>query len=150
MRTLDIVIASAARVFGIKLYAVDPHNGEVSATDGGVQRFEPTFERFLNNITATGLGDTVVVLRKHSWEVEWTEPLALLFIDGLHDYANVSRDFAHFERTLRPGAYVAFHDYADFFPGVKLFVNELLQRGDFLQVHCAGTLILLRRVTSST
>jgi hypothetical protein len=68
-----------------------------------------------------------------------------LLIDGLHDYASVAADFRHFESALTPSSYVAFHDYADYFPGVMRLVGELVDSGAFTCVERIGTLVLLRR-----
>jgi hypothetical protein len=143
-----VVIASAARAFGrgARVHAVDPHDGRVGAADQGIRAGAPTLQRFRHNIAAAGLSDMVEVVPKHSWEVQWEGPIGLLFIDGLHDYTNVARDFHHFLPWLAPGAYVAFHDYADYYPGVKAFVHELLDRGDFESVQCVRSLMLVRRV----
>jgi hypothetical protein len=129
------------------LYAIDPHDGEIGALDRGLIRTLPTFDAFNRNIAAAGLEGVVTALRKRSYEVQWEQPISLLLIDHLHDYANVSRDFTHFERWLGVGAYVAFHDYADYFPGVRSFVDELLASGRYAKVARAETMILLRRQT---
>jgi hypothetical protein len=68
------------------------------------------------------------------------------FVDGLHDYINVSRDFYHFSEWLVSGACIAFHDYADYFPGVKNFVNELLGAAQYKKIAIADTLIVLQKV----
>jgi glycosyltransferase involved in cell wall biosynthesis len=41
---------------------------------------------------------------------------------------------------------IAFHDYAEYFPGVRAFVDELLRSGDFEEVARQGTLVALRRL----
>lgn len=145
-----VVLANAARAFGdgARVHAVDPHNGRVGAADQGVQSVAPTLERFRSNIAAAGVADVVEVVQKFSWDVSWSEPIALLFIDGLHDYANVARDFWHFEPWLAHGAYIAFHDYADYYPGVQAFVNELLASGDYEPVQCVRSMMLIRRAPS--
>src|SRR5581483_6186815 len=52
-------------------------------------------------------------------------------------------DFQHFEPHLVDGALVAFHDYADYFPGVKSFVNHLIAGGRYQEVDRAESLVLL-------
>jgi len=47
------------------------------------------------------------------------------------------------------GAYAAFHDYADYYPGVKTFVNELLKTGRYAKVHCVSSLIVLQRISEN-
>src|SRR5208283_2202622 len=113
----------------LKLYAIDPHDGLVGALDQGLRRVPPTLERFQRNIADAGLSAIVESIQQRSFEVQWDQPISFLFIDGLHDYANVARDFYHFEVSIVPGGLVGFHDYADYFPGVKSFVDELLADG---------------------
>ena len=63
----------------------------------------------------------------------------------MHDYASVCADFRHFETSLAPGGYVAFHDYADYFPGVVKFVHELLATPLYRLVGRTGSMIVLRK-----
>jgi len=70
-----------------------------------------------------------------------------LVIDGLHDYGSVSADFLHFESFLADSALVAFHDYADYFPGVRKFVDELLVTGRYKTLTRADSLIVLRKLS---
>ena len=132
-----------------RVYAVDPHDGKVGALDQGIRITPPTLEKLKRNLGGAGLGNLVTIVPTHSWEVVWDKPISLLFIDGLHDYANVARDFHHFETWLAPGAYVAFHDYADYYPGVRTFVNELLKTGQFQRVYCASSMMVVRKTPQS-
>jgi hypothetical protein len=70
----------------------------------------------------------------------------MIFIDGLHDYPNVARDFIHFSKWIVEGGYIAFHDYASYYPGVMAFVNELLETGNYRQVELIGSMILLQKI----
>jgi predicted O-methyltransferase YrrM len=128
--------------------AIDPHDGEVGAVDQGVKRMRPTFDRFQANIAAAGLSDVVVAIRRRSGDVPWAQSIDFLLIDGLHDYSNVAGDFWHFEPHVVPGGYVAFHDYADYFPGVKALVHEVLQTGAYRRVHLARSLMVLQRTAA--
>lgn len=93
-----------------------------------------------------GVSDVVDIMQCHANEVQWQSPVALLFIDGLHDYKNVAKDFTHFSAFISPGGYVAFHDYADYFPGVKRFVDELVATGTYSRINNADTLIVLQKM----
>ena len=64
----------------------------------------------------------------------------------MHDYMNVSRDFKHFAKWVSPGGYIAFHDYADYFPGVMSFVNETLSTGDYIEIDKAKSLIVVQKL----
>jgi hypothetical protein len=73
------------------------------------------------------------------------QSITLLLVDGLHDYANVACDFFRFDALIRAGGFVAFDDYADYYPGVQTFVNELLAAGEYRLVGQAGSMVVLRK-----
>jgi predicted O-methyltransferase YrrM len=133
-----------------RISTVDLHDGLVGSRDGKLSQLAPTRDTFQRNIDRAGLTDRVEVYQKRASEVPWDGPIRLLLIDGLHDYASVAADFGHFERWVPEDGFVVFHDYADYFPGVKLFVDELLRRGDWARVRAAGSLVVLRRVVTET
>lgn len=143
-----VVLASVAQSVApdARVYAIDPHDGVVGAADQGVVKGAPTLEKFVRNITAAGVEGLVSVITKCSYEVEWERPISLMLIDGLHDYVNVARDFFHFEKWVADGGYVAFHDYADYYPGVQTFVNEILRGGQYRRVECARSMIVVQKV----
>ncbi|MFL6210654.1 MAG: glycosyltransferase [Pyrinomonadaceae bacterium] len=132
-----------------RIHAIDPHDGRVGALDAGLQQRGPTLERFRRNIAAAGLKELVEVVQSTTAEIEWSQALALLLVDGLHDYANVARDFFRFDEHVVAGGFVAFHDYAPYYPGVQTFVNELLSTRQYRKVRQAGSLIVLRKSTTA-
>ena len=128
-----------------RVYAVDPHNGVVGATDQGLQKLPPSLQMFKQNIEAEKLSDVVEMIRDFSYNVRWDKPIHMMFIDGLHDYPSVAKDFWHFSEWIVPGAFIAFHDYADYYPGVMAFVNELLATDEYVKIELAGSLIVLQK-----
>jgi glycosyltransferase involved in cell wall biosynthesis len=130
------------------IYSIDTHNGKLGASDQGLKSYPPSFEKFKKNIAAAGLEDTVVAIKNSTPDVAWNEPVLALFIDGLHDYPHVAADFYHFSEWIEPGGYIAFHDYVDYFPGVKAFVDELLVSGQFLKIQRADSLVVLQKTNS--
>ncbi len=126
-----------------RVWAVDPHDGKIGAA-GRYVSVSGTLEKFKATIAAAGLGDVVEVIRSAAPQVSWQEPIALLLIDGLHDYAAVAQDFFHFEPWLAEGGYVAFHDYASYYPGVVAFVNELLASG-YRKAQAMNSMIVLQK-----
>lgn len=129
-----------------RLWAIDPHDGFVGAHDRGLERVEPTLGRLRANIEAAELSPFVEIVQGKAHEVPWSEPLCFLLIDGLHDYPNVLKDFSHFEPHLADGALAAFHDYAEYFPGVPAFVDELCASGRYEAVGRVRSLIVLRKL----
>ncbi len=142
-----IVLGSVARSISPKtrVYAIDPHDGVVGALDQQISVGEPTLHKFKRNISEAGLSNTVEIIQKHSFEVLWDKPISLLLIDGLHDYTNVARDFYHFENRVVPDGYVVFHDYADYYPGVVAFVNEILNSGKYSRLLCVKSLMVVQK-----
>jgi len=129
-----------------KVYAIDPHNGKIGAIDQGIRLVPSSFEFLKGNLENAGLVDVVDIIRSYSVDVPWKKPISLLLIDGLHDYPNVARDFYHFEPWVTAGGYIGFHDYADYFPGVKAFVNEIMGSGRYRKVYCAGSFFVLQKL----
>lgn len=128
-----------------KVFAIDPHDGQLGAADTGLKAYPPSFVPFKKNVEKAALTSIVEPIQSRTADVIWSSPISLLFIDGLHDYQHVSSDFTHFKKWLKPGSYVAFHDYADYYPGVKKFVDELLLSGRFSKFGEAGSMIILQK-----
>jgi predicted O-methyltransferase YrrM len=146
-----VVLAATLRALSpsSRLFAVDPHQGTVGAAGSKLNHGGSTFESFIANIDRAGVSGWVRPIRACSYEVDWTgASIDLLFVDGLHDRLNVARDFRHFERFLAPGALVLFHDYADYYPDVRDFVDELVAEEGWRVEAAAVSLRLLRRPTA--
>jgi hypothetical protein len=142
-----VVLASVAKAVGpqVRVYAIDPHEGKIGALDQGLREVPPTLQRLERNLERAGVRNQVEIVLQYPFEVLWDRPIALLLIDGLHDYVNVARDFLHFEPWVAPGGYIAFHDYADYYPGVKALVDEILALGGYRKIHCARSLMLIQK-----
>ncbi len=143
-----VVIGSVIKALSqqARLYAIDPHGGIVGASDQGLSPTSPTLEKFRRNIAEADLTDVVELIQQFSYEVKWQGPISLLFIDGLHDKENVARDFHHFEPFVVDGGFIAFHDYADYYPGVMAFVDEMLATGRFRRVHCEKSMMVVQKL----
>jgi Methyltransferase domain/Glycosyl transferase family 2 len=132
-----------------RIIAVDTFDGVVGALDRGLAQHGPTLEKFKRMLQESGLAPLVDIHVGRAPSLIWERPIDLLVVDGLHDYASVAQDFHAFEGMLAPGALAAFHDYADYFPGVRRLVDELLEGSNWTEVAQAGTLKLLRRQTAA-
>jgi tetratricopeptide (TPR) repeat protein len=136
-----ILIARTLQLLGteVSFTAVDPHR----AYDVG--GMPDTYDAFLDNLRRHGVEQRVRVVRCSSHELVWDEPIALLFVDALHDYENVRRDHELFDRFVVPCGFIAFHDYFDDFPGVVQHVDSLLAAGELERAGHRDRLIVLRR-----
>jgi hypothetical protein len=146
------VLASVVRAIrpSARVWAVDPHDGVVGSADQGLHHTGPTLENFKQNIARAGLEEYVETVQAKASTVAWSEPICFLLIDGLHDYASVSCDFEHFEPFLADSALVAFHDYADYFPGVRAFVDELVASRGYVIVDKVASLVVLRKQAAAS
>lgn len=142
-----VVLGSVLKAFfpESRIYAIDPHDGILGATDQGLSYVKPSFESFKTNIQKAGLSGIVQPIMDHPKNVNWDKQISILLIDGLHDYPNVACDYEHFAKWIKPGGYILFHDYADYYPGVKAFVNELIFSRTCNKVQIEDSLIVLKR-----
>ena len=139
------VLGSAAQMLApsARVYAIDAHDGRLGALDGNLVRVPPSEPKLRATLRRFGLEDVVVPIRAAPCEVAWHEPIDLLVVDALHDYASVAMEFRHYEPSLRADALVAFHDDAPYFPGVQALIAELRRDGRYRDVLQAGTLTVL-------
>ena len=137
-------VSSAARV-----HAIDRFDGLVGAADVGLHQGPPTQDRFRANLGRAGLGSTVHQVVSPPAEAVWEAPIGFLLVDALHDYESVAEDFRHFEPWVHEAGLVAFHDYADYFPGVQRLVDELIECGAWERASHVRSLIVLRRRTAA-
>jgi hypothetical protein len=129
------ILASVINALGAdaRVLAVDRFDGVVGTVDHQ-ERKGPTLDKFKRMLAETNLQPMVNIAIGDATLATCDEPVAFLLVDGLHDYASVAADFYAFAGRLAPGALVAFHDYWDYFPGVRRFVDELVASGDY-RVH---------------
>jgi hypothetical protein len=128
-----------------KIYAIDPHDGKLGSLDEGIQKVAPSLQAFQQNMEKAGLTDAVEIIQRPPTDVSWDRPINLLLIDALHDYPSVARDFHHYEPWVVPGGHIAFHDYADYYPGVKAFVDEILGTDHYTPVCLTDSLYVVKK-----
>jgi predicted O-methyltransferase YrrM len=112
--------------------SVDPHDGR------GTPQPRDTYDEFRANLERYNLNQNVSVNQCTLDELlGWMKPpgrldrsFDLIFIDGAHDYANVTRDIDRALTVLAPGGLLAFHDYQSIdHPGVTKAVDEFISTG---------------------
>jgi hypothetical protein len=75
----------------------------------------------------------------------WSEPVALLWIDGDHSYEGVRGDWEAFKPHLAAGALVAFDDSIDERVGPHRLIAELVESRELTIVERVDKLTALRR-----
>ncbi|OGG11547.1 hypothetical protein A2Z00_04885 [Candidatus Gottesmanbacteria bacterium RBG_13_45_10] len=121
------------------VYAVDPHKGEVS---GG--KTAPTLPAFLRNLEIAGVRDKVIPIVKTSKTAvrEWHKPIALLFIDGLHDYEHALEDMSFWSRFVVSGGIVAMHDaFCGWIGAGDIAMRHIVRSPDYSEIGVVGSII---------
>jgi hypothetical protein len=133
-----------------RVTAIDRFDGVTGSREDKLTREGVTRGRFDQMLASSGLADWVSARTGEASDFAGPDGVDFLLVDGLHDYPAVAMDFAALEAALTPAARVAFHDYADYFPGVAAFVDELVATGDWEIETAVETLRILRRTAAST
>ena len=141
------LLAHAARAAPIDaaVTAIDRFDGLLGSRDKPLERFPPSRVRFDHMVARHALAAWIEVRTGDAPSLGWSGAIDLLVVDGLHDYAAVAADFHAFEPWLGPDARAAFHDYADYYPGVRAFVDELAAGGGWQIESAAASLRILSR-----
>lgn len=136
--------------------SIDPHEGEFQKVLHGkvmITRIPSTYQVFIENLKRCRVDERIEVIKEKSEEVVWNgRPLAMLFIDGIHDTQHVAQDFWRFHEFVSPKGYVAFHDYgSSFYPEIKDFVdNRVLSSPAMKKIYevagTEGTVLALKKL----
>ena len=147
MSTVYLALGSKAGGRG-RVFAIDPHRDTAEFHEVyGVEDTEPIFRE---NIGQAGVDDVVIplVMKSEDAAREWTEPISLLWIDGAHEYENVTKDILLWEPYLEEGGIIAFHDALhSLCPGVrKAIYKHIFQSNKFENVHFCGSIVSATKV----
>jgi hypothetical protein len=143
-----VVLGSVARAVNPEaaVITIDPHDGTQGERTRLVAGLPDSHARLLATLDRFGLRGTVHPMIGSSRDVESRAPVILMVVDRLHDYASVACDFAQFQAQLQLGGLVAFHDYACYFPGVQLWVDQLCATGAYAIVGAVESMVVLEKV----
>jgi hypothetical protein len=100
-----VILGCSAIATGARVITIDPFVGE-RLFGGAVTR-----DRFEQNISAAGLDSVVRLIAERSTALRpsWSEPLAMIYIDGKHDFWT-ARDDLRWAEHLAAGAPLLMHD----------------------------------------
>jgi predicted O-methyltransferase YrrM len=138
-RSTICLAGAALDAGGGAVYAIDPFTGSEEHRSDGERVW--TFDQFLRNINSAGVSNIITPIVAYSHDALPRVPgfIAMIFIDGAHDYENVRQDYTDWLPKLMPGGMVAFHDATNW-PGVKRLVHEEIY-GKLARLGHAGTVI---------
>ncbi|HEX4226238.1 MAG TPA: class I SAM-dependent methyltransferase [Pseudonocardiaceae bacterium] len=137
-----IVLGAAARVVDVRLAAIDPF------VDGAMFGGAATRQRFEDNIRSAGLTEVVELTVGYSTRLRgnWNQPIALLYVDGKHDYWTFTDDL-RWSAHMAAGGDILVHDCFSSV-GVTLGVlAKVLCGSRYRYVERAGSLARFRLAT---
>ncbi len=138
-----IILAKAAEMAGHKkIHACDPLSLSCS-TDPKDATKEELPDIFYNNLQSYGVRERVEFFQMKSDKLAeiWNMPLKVLWIDGDHTYNGVMNDIALFEKYLKPGAIVCFHDVLHEFEGpIRVFMEKILLSSQYGDCGLCGSI----------
>ena len=135
----------------VSIFAIDPHTGgpEQHRTYG---KTVDTFDEFQRNIEQAGISNLVIPIVKTSEDAAkaWDgRPIEFLWIDGVHEYDYVIKDYTLWEPYLMEGGLIAFHDSMQ--PGPRKVIFEHIFANDhFVDLQFAGWVTVARKVAHPT
>ncbi len=127
------------------VFAVDPHEpftGVYGGKFGSADR-----QAFYQHVAAARLGEIIrlISLPGHAAAAGFDRAVALLFIDGDHSPAGVTRDFEDWSVHLTPEAVVAFDDATDPQAGPFQLLRKLLDSGAWTELAGCGKIRAIKR-----
>ena len=137
-----VALALGAKEAGATVWAIDHHP---TYEAGGTAYSMADNQAYYANIAHYGVGDVIKTINlpaSQVWNL-WLDNIALLWIDGDHQYEQVHRDFylwSVFADT------VVLHDTAGFHPGVSQLLNEVLAGGEWICSKFTDSISVLKRV----
>jgi hypothetical protein len=131
--------------FGVRVYAVDPHEafqgvygGQFGAQDRGA---------FFANMVRSGCFRAVRLLNVSSEVITpgWQLGVGMMFIDGDHTYRGVKRDFECWCPYLVPGACIAFDDAKDPNMGPYKLISQLVDSPNYKYITDVGKVVVVQK-----
>lgn len=102
------------------------------------------------NLDGAGVNGLVRIVSKQSEDAlaEAPKEIALLFVDGAHDYESVCRDIDNYLPRLKPGGLAVFHDVIPNDPGVVRAIDDRIMNrpNDFRLLDRVDSALVVRKV----
>ncbi len=139
-------LASGARTRGLKVYAVDPHQG--SREDPAAR----TRDAFIANVSRAGVLEAIhpLVMTSAAATAEVKGTVELLFIDGDHSVDGARRDADLWLDRVLMGGTVMLHDVATsgYSGPRRVFQQRICRSSEFHRIRRVGSMAIAERTRS--
>lgn len=141
-----VILASAAQLVAGRVITIDPYN---TVMREGVNETPVTTDDrdfMLSYLELYGVANAVTSVVSTSADAarQWDgRPIDLLWVDGSHDYEDVSADLRLWSPHVR--GYIAMHDTSGSWAGVSRALNEFVAQGEWHVIQVADATSVLAR-----
>lgn len=135
------------------IYSLDPFNA-ATIPDGHYdpRKDRPLLDQFKGNLARFGLTDRVQIRQGYSQDFAGTfSDLDFLFIDGDHSLEACRYDYETYAPAIKPGGWLAFHDYRPehgYGPGIVVD-QQVRPSGDWRFAGLHDSVIVFQRVAQA-
>lgn len=121
-----VIMGYACKGSSKKIYCIDPWTSDSleETNEESINNSESVFDEWHRNIKEHELEEYVIPLRGYSYDIlnKWEELVGkkevdFIFIDGLHKYWAVTKDFNMSLPILKQGGFIALQDVASYIDG---------------------------------
>ena len=106
--------------------SIDPYMDDYDVKDEATKYkpFNEVYEQFKTNTQHKNNIKQIRLTSNDAYDILKDELFDLVYIDGNHQYEFVKQDILNYKNLVKPGGYIAGHDYVEHFPGVIQAVEE--------------------------
>ena len=94
--------------------------------------FNEVYQEYLNRTKPYPNINTITLTSDDAFSRVKDMQYDFIYIDGLHQYEQVKIDIENYMQLVKPGGYIAGHDYGAVWPGVKKAVHQVLGEPDMI------------------
>lgn len=127
------------------IFSIDPYLTSKNEYNG-------KYETFVANMTKLGFFHQITQIREKSQRVgeNFSLPIALLFVDGFHQYPSVKKDFELFYPKIITNGYFVIHDVCCYEGPTRLVKEAILEEPTFKVIDFRDLSVFVQKVDSLT
>lgn len=127
----------------VKILAINHLMMETTEKNGVLPFEENQIDTLKTSLESFEVDDQVEVVFENDQYQNWKTSIAFLLIDGIHNEERLLDYYNNFKEQLKSDSYLLVHDYVKHYPGVVMFVDNLIEEGKVKVFKKEGSLIAL-------
>jgi len=137
---LVLVAAAIKKGFKNKIYSIDPFLTTKDIPNG-------KYDEFIKNLKINNIFEYVTHIKEKSQIVglDFQDKIEFIFIDGLHKYEAVKKDFELFYDNVVENGYIAIHDVCSYFGPTRVISEFMDSSYNLKYITMTSTLALFQK-----